>query len=389
MDNEEKQNLEVLEMGRPDFDGDASFLSLDEWMGVDVRPYILDFSKQYSPPEYTLTWKGIGFAPLGGIQSVTGQAGNGKTMMIAQFIAAILEGEFGQLRYNLKETRPTPKVLYIDTEMEEANTIAFKNRVLTISNRVVGEEYDDFIVVLLRDVSSEQKGIPSAVERWRLVLKAIYEFRPTVAFIDGLLDVVADFNDNVLCQETIYKCMQVASHYGISLWCLIHQNPGSDKMVGHLGSFIERKCTDIFSVKKEKDEYTGDVSFTVSQKKTRGRDIEDWKFRVLPTNGWGVPEQFEARQLDGDAPNDIRRWLQEGKDDIVWPATMTSIKGLLSQRGFQANKDKLQADFTIARNRRFLLEAPKEKGQKHVRFMLNPEEIDTTDENENEKTLPF
>jgi hypothetical protein len=155
-----------------------------------------------------------------------------------------------------------------------------------------------------------------------------------VVFIDGLMDVIADFNDNVMCQELIYKCMQVASHYDISLWCLLHQNPGSEKLVGHLGSFIERKVTDIFQTKKTKDSTSGDVTFTVSQKKARGRDVPDWQFRVNPVNSWGMPEQIgvedntsEYRELqDIDAYFKSFAWKSNG-------ATYTDLENYLRSKG--------------------------------------------------------
>ena len=259
---------------------ERAFLSGDQWFDLDVEPWRLDFQKQYSAPRYTLSWRGIPFAPLGGIHAITGQAGNGKTMTLAQFMSAILNGEFGALRYELSEEVEHPTVLYIDTEMEEANTIAVKNRVMTMCGRDIRTNYDDFVVIMLREMPemTDSKGnkTPASVMRWRATLKAIYQYRPTAVFIDGLLDVVADFNDNKECQEIIYKCMQVASFYGISVWCIVHQNPGGEKLVGHLGSFLERKVTDIFQTKKEKKD--GEATFTVKQLKARGRDVEDWQF---------------------------------------------------------------------------------------------------------------
>ncbi len=357
---------------------DEEFLKADEWLGVDVEPYRLDFTKEYAAPRFVLSYNGVGFAPLGGIHAVTGQAGNGKTMLLAQFIAAILGGEFGSLRYELTTTHPEPRVLYIDTEMEEANTIAMKNRVLSMVGRVVGENYDDFVVLCLREVSSKGDKVPASVMRWRMVLKALYTYRPTVCFIDGLLDVVGDFNANVECAEIIYKCMQAATHYDISLWCLVHQNPGADKLVGHLGSMLERKVTDIFVAKKEKNQFTGQAVFNVRQLKARGRDVEDWQFQVLPVNGWGMPEQLTKQPLDNDQPEVIRKWLTDGQHDITWPATMQEVWSIFRTRGHQTSRDKLQADGTVARNRRFIIEQPKEtreKGQRHVKYVLNPEEI--------------
>ena len=73
------------------------FLLSDDWFFEDVESYRLNFNDPYKPPRFTLSWKGVPFAPLGGIHNITGQSGNGKTMTIAQFIATILCGEFGNL----------------------------------------------------------------------------------------------------------------------------------------------------------------------------------------------------------------------------------------------------------------------------------------------------
>jgi len=371
-----------------------TFLSQDEWFGEEVEPYLLDFTKPYTPPRYLLSWNGIGFAPLGGIQAISGQAGNGKTMTIAQMIAAILGGEFGGLRYELGEEIKDPRVLYIDTEMEEANTIAMKNRVLTMTGRDVGVQYDDFVVLMLREAQSKDNKTSAALMRWRLTLKALYQYRPTVAFIDGLLDVVNDFNSNTECAETIYKCMQAATHYNISLWCLVHQNPGADKLVGHLGSMLERKVTDIFVTKKDKNDTTGEATFNVHQMKARGRDIPDWKFRVLPVGGWGVPEQLNTEPKMNDTPEHIKAWLTIGRNDIEWPASKDKIKSIFKNRGGVANKPAQDDNMKVALNRRFIIKQPEEtrvKGQTHIKYILNPEEFPDDDPfgKPTEDKLPF
>jgi KaiC/GvpD/RAD55 family RecA-like ATPase len=371
---EESNNLPPLGEGLevPDF------LRSDEWFGTDPEPYLLDFTEAYRPPHYTLTYNDIGFAPLGGIHAITGQSGNGKTMTIAQFIAAILSGDCGNLHYNLGDMIPNPRVLYIDTEMEKDNTIAMKNRVLSMTGRDIGERYDDFVVVMLREAASDDRKVSAAVMRWRLTLKAIYLYRPTVCFIDGLLDVVDDFNANTECQELIYKCMQVATHYGISLWCLVHQNPGTEKLVGHMGSMLERKVTDIFETKKEKNVTTGLATFTVRQKKARGRDIPDWMFQVTSEKAWGEPVQLDTEPALNDEPIAIKKWLEVGRYDIEWPATKDKIKSIFKNRGGVKNNPSLLDNLKVALNRRFIIEQPKEtrtKGQTHVKYILNPEEF--------------
>ena len=362
------------------------FLKADEWFEQDVSPYRLDFEKAYEAPRYTLSWNGVPFAPLGGIHAITGQAGNGKTMTLAQFMAAILSGEYGNLKYELSETFPHPRVLYIDTEMEEANTIAVKNRVMTLCGKPINEKNNDFVVVMLREVPEtvDKNGvkIASSVNRWRMTLKAIYEYKPTAVFIDGLLDVVRDFNDNKECQETIYKCMQVASYYGISVWCIVHQNPGGEKLVGHLGSFLERKVTDVFQTKKDKNDKTGDVTFTVSQKKARGRDVSDWQFRVLPVDSWGRPEQVEPQQKEDfkHTAEEIKEWIETYQDKVTWPASLTDIRVKIFKETCDIHSsDDLQQCVKIATNRTFIIPQPEHEfdpNQKKPKYYLNPEIMD-------------
>ena len=379
--SEEKQEIQGIPLPG-EADKKPDFLRGDDWFDSDVSQYRLDFTKAYQAPRYTLSWNGIPFAPLGGIHAITGQAGNGKTMTLAQFMAAILCGEFGNLRYELSDEKPNPRVLYIDTEMEEANTIAVKNRVMTMCGRKITDQSDDFIVVMLREVPEtvNDKGekISSSVNRWRMTLKAIYEYQPTAVFIDGLLDVVADFNDNKECQETIYKCMQVASYYGISVWCIVHQNPGGEKLVGHLGSFLERKVTDIFQTKKDKSEKTGDVTFNVKQLKARGRDVEDWQFKVLSVDSWGRPEQVKPAQpierAIGDPIELVEQWFKEAKGNVEWPATRQTVKDvIIRDYGKQTNKPRQDIDLQMLLNKRLLIESNvKQKGH----YLLIPNDED-------------
>lgn len=356
------QSADELRAQRP-----PDFLKADEWFDVDISTDYLDFTKPYEKPLKTLSMDGVPFAPLKGIHALTGQSGHGKTMLFSQFMAAILNGEFGGLRYELSDLIRNPKVLYIDTEMEEENTIAVKNRVCQMSNRNPQQSYDDFKILMLRETEE-------AIDRWRKTLKAIYEVKPTIVFIDGLLDLVSDFNKNDECQRLIYRCMQVASHYGISVWCLVHQNPGNTtKLVGHLGSMLERKVTDVFCCIKETNDKTGEVTFTVKQTKARGRDVPKWKFRVLPVGVYGRPEQIDE-STDIEDIDLIHQWLRDGQELIKWPATITEIKRIIKECGGVGSSDRQQRDVEAAKNRRFIIEQPREEwqpGQKHPKFYLN------------------
>ena len=270
----EKNEQNIVDYANPLKDRETvpveEFLIDDQWQEMDLDGNWLSPKDEYHRPKFTLSYKGVPFAPLGGIHGLTGQPGHGKTFTFTQLMVAVLKGDYYGLHYELGEEIPNPRVLYIDTEMEKSNSMLVMLRVYDMMGWEPGSEHDEFRVLWLRE---EVKS----VDRWRKVLKAINVMRPTVCFLDGLIDVVSDFNDNVVCQEIIYKCMATASHYGISLWLLLHQNPGSEKMVGHAGSFLERKATDVLKTKKEKADV---VIFNVDQIKARARDLDKWQFRI-------------------------------------------------------------------------------------------------------------
>ena len=266
----------------------SDFLKEDEWFDVDITKDILDVTQDYSLPRFSLRINGVPCAPVGGIHGITGQSGHGKTMALTMLMAAYLGDEEHGMAYMLADQTPKPKILYVDTEMEPENTMMVNCRVCAMLGWNFHEVHDQFTIMCLRNELS-------AENRWKKILKATETYKPNVVFIDGLIDIVSDFNDNKMCQERIFRLMATASHYDISLWVILHQNPNSTKMIGHAGSFLERKATDIFETKKEKQ---GDnVSFKLRQGKARGKDVPDLVFCVSDARyRFGVPELLTPQQ---------------------------------------------------------------------------------------------
>ena len=264
------------------------FLQGDNWFGVETSGLYLDFTKPYVPPRWTLSHDGTPFAKRGDLHVIQGKPGHGKTALMTQFMATLLCGQFGHLRCELKEPAT---VLYIYTEMSEDDTIDIKNRVCSLAKIPYDQPSDRFKVVRLRETEL-------AHERWQQILKVIWEVKPTVCFLDGMLDIVEDYNDQKECQPIIRKCMKLVTHYDMSMWCVLHENPMAEKMVGTLGSITQRKVTEALSVKKhkfEKEKYPNkpDIWFEVLQPKARGKDQEEWAFEVVNAESWGVPVELE------------------------------------------------------------------------------------------------
>ena len=331
------------------------FLQGDDWFDADITGDFLDFDKPYRPPRYTMERDGVPFADVGEIHIISGKPGNGKTGLMAQLIAATLGGQFGNTvarRVGHKvngsddfHELPT-RILYVDTEQGEDDTIGFKNRVISMSGVSKEDAKDHLKILRLRDTEL-------AKDRWRKILKAIWQMQPTDIFLDGMLDIVEDYNDQKECQPIIRKCMMMATHYDTSLWAVLHENPMVDKLVGTLGSITQRKVSEIFTVIKvkqadlkpnEQRPDLPDIYFRVKQNKARGRDVADWLFQyVTNAGGWGQPVEIENNGVKVVDSKEMQ-FIKEAKDRFIrlsWVSSglsRTDIDSGLISQGVTSNR---------------------------------------------------
>ena len=350
--------VHVLALLRPlPLPSDApEFLKGDDWFGAEVDADFLDFTEPYTPPRYTLQRGDVKFANVGDLHIISGKPGNGKTGLMTMLMAAILNGEYGKTKYALKAERPEPIVLYVDTEQGKDDTIALKNRVCVMAGMDYKVAHNNFIVLRLRDTESE-------IDRWRKILKAIYMVKPTDIFLDGMLDLVKDYNDQVECQPIIRKSMMLATHYDTSLWMVLHENPMVSKLVGTLGSIAQRKVAEIFSVAKIKqcDLKPNEVNpsmpaiyFCVNQEKARGKDVDKWYYQFCAKDsGWGIPEEVEK-------PESLIGELIEGtskpaeKDETEDPQivkNMLAVIGTSQKVSRSALRERIKKEHKIGSNK--------------------------------------
>ena len=291
---EEEKKDEVRE-ALPPLETVESLTALDRVMqgteGVDLTDNILSLAEYYPDTKMILTFKGVGFGAIGGIQFITGHQKNGKTFLMAQLMAAILNGSCERakqfipgLQFNeeLRGEYPNPSVLYVDTEQEKENTAKVAKRVHWLCGWPLDVPNDRFNVVWLRAEDSNEG-------RWTKVKAAIDKYQPLAVFVDGIRDVLGDFNDLKESASLIDQCMTITTYKHCTFWSVLHENPGSDKMRGHLGTEGANKASDVIRVTKKKQ--ADKVTFDVEQVAARGRDIEAWQFVVTDDAGrLGVPK---------------------------------------------------------------------------------------------------
>lgn len=311
-----------------------------------LSPYWLDPSVDYPEPRYLLQYKGVGFSPLGGIQAISGQKKNGKTFVLAQLMAAILGSGTERVEaklHGLKTVDSTvewlgqqPSVLYVDTEMEQLNTAKVLRRVHWLCGWDSNVANDRFRVLWLRQVTAEDEK-PAFALRYELIKKAIAWMRPTAVFIDGIRDIIGDFNDNEQSSALVTELMTLATQYSCCIWNVLHANPrptndDEGKMRGHLGTELGNKVSDTFVSKKQKTEKG--VTFTVKQIDARGKDVEDWSFEVTDdAGGLGIPRILDTVvevEKKGNAKEYDENWPEIAKAlrEVIQPPRAVSYSAL-------------------------------------------------------------
>jgi hypothetical protein len=242
----------------PTITSENDFVQLEKVSKVNLR-------KTVKEPPFTIRIDGIGAIPRKDIFAIKAKSKQGKTQAATVLMAGIL----GDETMGITVAQPCKtKVIYIDTEQTEANTIIVGHRV----HRMCGwpEESNNarFRVYNLRNWDWEQK-LPFI--EW-----LIESYKPTVVVIDGIADLLLNFNDVEKSAFCILKLMQIASKNGCTIGNVLHENKSKEdsNMKGHLGTLLLQKASDVFEVVKK-----GDI-FTLSQTESRNKPVNNISWRM-------------------------------------------------------------------------------------------------------------
>ena len=358
----------------------------------EIEPYLLDATENFPEPFYLFEYNGVPFSPLGGIQAISGQKKNGKTFLQAILMAAVLGIDSNRVATympglkipvrtlkHLQETRHDtnykPRALYVDTEMEKLNSAKVLRRVHWLCDWQMDLPCDRFDVLWLRgivDTKDDNGKItePAFRKRYRLIKQAIDILSPDVVFIDGIRDIIGDFNDNAESSALVSDLMALAEEKHICIWNTLHMNPRTrnddeSKMRGHLGTELGNKITDTLVCIKHKEH--GDVWFTVKQDDARGKDMDDWEFVVTEAAGsLGIPQMRQVASNVDIADAKVQQECIEADDYFKlynWTsigATYTDLEKFLRSKGVTSGR-KIGALFDIAMEHGIIYKSDKKK----------------------------
>ncbi len=225
----------------------------------------VDLRRKSVEPPYTIKIDGIGALPRKDIFAIKAKSKQGKS----QAATILLAGALGCETLGITRAEATKaKVVYFDTEQADYNTLRIGHRI----NHLMGWELESsnarLRVYNMREWAWEDK-LP-------FIAQEIGDYRPTMVVIDGIADLLVNFNDIEESARTILDLMQIASKFRCSIGCVLHENKAKEdnNMKGHLGTLLLQKASDIFEITKK-----GDI-FTLKQTESRNKPVNDISWRM-------------------------------------------------------------------------------------------------------------
>lgn len=195
-----------------------------------------------APERYALSVDGVGFFAQDDLHGLKSKQKAGKTTVLKVCSAALMSGQAMRVKSEMEH----PVVLWLDTEQKPADVKAIVDDVKLLSG--VSDDYLDEHLFLfpLRKMNYE-----TLLGDTRMLIERVH---PQVVLIDGVVDYVASFNDEVLSRQLIHELMMLAQEHHCALVCVLHENKASDdeNMRGHLGTVLAQKAGTVLQCHKSK-----------------------------------------------------------------------------------------------------------------------------------------
>lgn len=327
--NEEEELRETnpdLEAIKSDIMKDAKMLQRRR--ATEEVQWEVDVAEDYPEPSYLIEGEGIGTIPRGDIIALKAKSKNGKTFLASIFAATILGASWGQLRGREGGCRVT----YVDTEQNTPNVARVGRRIHQLCGWSLNQKNQRLTIFALRQMEM--------AKRLPFIEKKVEENTPDCLIIDGIADLISDFNDISTSNAIIGNLMQLSAKKNMAIIFVLHTNKGKDdsNMKGHLGTLAVQKCSDVFAVEK-----VGEI-FNVKETECRNLPLKDFSFS-LDASGLPIPEKTKAEERGERQKNGTQTRLRNEFENIFVEAanevlTYSDLRGKLAAKKSKATAER-------------------------------------------------
>lgn len=199
----------------------------------------------YDDKSYNGTHYPLKFGSMGNISLITGQEKSRKTFVKSLIEACAIGGKSNNYTdtIEIKGYLQDKYLISIDTEQSLYDAVMTAKRVPFMC----GSMPDNYISIMWREKSTKER---LELLEW-LYMESPYRNDLGLTMLDGVVDCVQDFNSLTECKEFTEKLMKYTSVTNSHLCGLLHLNPNSDKLRGHLGTILGQKCEMVMIVENK------------------------------------------------------------------------------------------------------------------------------------------
>lgn len=198
------------------------------------------------------------------IHGVKAKQKQGKTTVLKVLLSVLLLGKMFRLTSCLKN----PKIFWLDTEQQPTDV----KQILTDIGKMTGlpDSEIDAHVHLYQLRTRTYKTL------LRELTVNIKTYRPDVVFIDGVVEFVQSFNDEIMSHDLIKEQKNLAADCNCAIINVLHENKSDDdeNMRGHLGSMLSQAASTVIQCVKSK---TGII--TAKNSEARHAPMPEWSVR--------------------------------------------------------------------------------------------------------------
>jgi uridine kinase len=204
------------------------------------------YKPNYQPPEENVILRinGSNCGTLGNFCIISGIPKSGKSTFLNAIIASNftrIDNIFG-IKLNTANIA-NKSIGYFDTESSEYDFYKNLNRIKMIANI-------DVLPAYFNAFSTRKDGVN---EHKAMIETYLFTFRPSVIFIDGLLDLIHNFNDEVESKLLIEWLKFLTNEYNVLIIGVVHLGKRDNHTLGHFGSMVDRYAQSVVEVIKDKE----------------------------------------------------------------------------------------------------------------------------------------
>ena len=262
----------------------------------------MSVAEVYEGQTFLMSYKNRSLLSKGDIVAVKGRAKAGKTHFLAVLIATLLRGKYAEFR----SLESGLSILHIDTEQGLNNFQAVIKKALRMAGLPDDQDHEKLLTFNLRDFLAR--------DRLAAVAMLADAYCPDVLIIDGVRDLLSDFNDIGQSSEVINFLMALSKQRQCAIITVLHENKADNNMRGHLGTELLNKCSEVYQVQRSGNDERS--YFKVTQTDTRNLPVEDFTFEMgedgLPVEVAIDPPLSSAEKRRMMLVGNLDRFMQPG-----------------------------------------------------------------------------